>query len=66
MLFTGDVLFEHGIGRTDLPGGNMEEIERSIHRLYEFPGETVVYPGHGGTTTIAAERRGNPFVRGEE
>lgn len=63
-LFSGDTLFEHSIGRTDLPGGNTEEILMSITtKLFVLPDETVVYPGHGMKTTIGEEKKNNPFVR---
>jgi hydroxyacylglutathione hydrolase len=63
-LFSGDTLFAGSIGRTDLAGGSMKEIIRSIkERLLILPPDTVVYPGHGPETTIAAEISGNPFVR---
>jgi glyoxylase-like metal-dependent hydrolase (beta-lactamase superfamily II) len=62
-LFSGDTLFQRGIGRTDLEGGNFEKIVFSIkERLYALPGETVVYPGHGPKTTIREEKLMNPFV----
>ncbi len=62
-LFAGDTLFSRGIGRTDLPGGNFEKLVFSIkERLYALPGDTVVYPGHGPTTTIREEKLLNPFV----
>ena len=61
-LMAGDTLFRGGIGRTDLPGGDGRQILASIHnQLLGLPGETVVYPGHGETTTIAREKRSNPF-----
>ncbi len=61
----GDVLFNGSIGRTDLPGGNMETLLQSIRtQLYTLPDGVVVYPGHGPATTIGAEKRSNPFVRG--
>jgi glyoxylase-like metal-dependent hydrolase (beta-lactamase superfamily II) len=61
--FAGDTLFERSIGRTDLPGGNMDKIVVSIRRvLYRLPPDTVVFPGHGPTTTIKAEMLLNPFV----
>lgn len=64
LLFAGDTLFNGGVGRTDLWGGNWEELERSIlTRLYALPDETLVIPGHGPTTTIGEEARRNPFVR---
>ena len=60
---SGDTLFERGIGRTDLPGGDPRKIVFSIRNLlYALPPETVVYPGHGGRTTIGAEMLLNPFV----
>lgn len=66
-VFSGDTLFQHGIGRTDLPGGDEDAIYESIlTRLYPLAGEFVVYPGHGPTTTIAEERRANPFVQAAE
>ncbi len=62
-LFAGDTLFNRGIGRTDLPGGNFEKLVVSIkERLYALPGDTVVYPGHGPATTIREEKLMNPFV----
>ncbi len=63
VLFTGDVLFASSIGRTDLPTGNMETLLRSIReKLFILPDETKVYPGHGPSTTIGDEKRGNPFL----
>lgn len=61
-VFTGDTLFFRSIGRTDLYSGNPDEIRKSLHRLMQLPDETVVYPGHGITTTIGDEKKGNPFV----
>jgi glyoxylase-like metal-dependent hydrolase (beta-lactamase superfamily II) len=64
VVFTGDVLFEGSVGRTDLPGGDWDTLMESIRReLLPLPAHTVVYPGHGGTTTIGREREVNPFVR---
>lgn len=63
-LIGGDVLFRNSIGRTDLPGGNHQQLLESIaHSLYVLPDETVVYPGHGPETTIGHEKKTNPFVR---
>jgi glyoxylase-like metal-dependent hydrolase (beta-lactamase superfamily II) len=63
VLFDGDVLFKQGIGRTDLPGGNIDDLLDSIQRkLFTLPDETVVYPGHGPTTTIGEERQSNPWL----
>jgi len=62
-LFVGDTLFAGSIGRTDLPGGDLETLLRSIREvLFRFPDETVVYPGHGEPTTIGVEKRTNPFL----
>ena len=63
LLFSGDTLFRMSIGRTDLPGGNDEEIIKSVtEKLLCLPDETVVLPGHMQETTIGIERRYNPFV----
>jgi len=65
ILLSGDTLFQRSIGRTDLPGGNMEQEAESIRtKLYTLDPETAVYPGHGDATTIAEERAENPFVPG--
>lgn len=65
VVFSGDVLFREGIGRTNFPGGDMETLEASIRdRLYTLPPETVIYPGHGPSTAVGWEMRRNPFVRG--
>jgi hydroxyacylglutathione hydrolase len=62
-IFSGDVLFQQSIGRTDLPGGDHATLLESIRGLVEsLPQETAVYPGHMGTTTLAAERATNPFL----
>jgi len=63
LLFAGDTLFRGSIGRTDLPGGSVDDIARSIReRLLTLPDQTRVIPGHGPETTIGAEREDNPFV----
>lgn len=62
-LFAGDVLFAGSVGRTDLPGGSWDELQASIGVLLDtFPPETVVHPGHGPETTLAAELARNPFL----
>ncbi len=63
-LFAGDTLFAGSIGRTDLWGGSYPEIIRSIRtKLLALPAETIVFPGHGPTTTLADERESNPFLQ---
>lgn len=60
VLIGGDILFKGSFGRTDLPGGSMEILKKSIHeRMFTLPESTVVYPGHGPTTTIGEEKRTN-------
>jgi hydroxyacylglutathione hydrolase len=61
--FVGDALFAGSIGRTDLPGGNLEQLANSIFtQIYTLPANTVVYPGHGPETTVGDEMSGNPYV----
>ena len=65
VVVSGDTLFAGSVGRTDLFGGSMEVLMRSINeRLLTLPDETRVYPGHGPPTTIGDERAHNPFLRG--
>jgi hydroxyacylglutathione hydrolase len=62
-VFSGDVLFQGSVGRTDLPGGDWPTLLGSIRGLVEsLPGSTTVYPGHMGLTTLGAERASNPFL----
>lgn len=64
-IISGDVLFQQGIGRTDLPGGSMEQLENSVRqKLYLLDDHYIVYPGHGSYTTIGAEKIHNPFIPG--
>lgn len=62
-IISGDVLFQRGVGRTDLPEGSMQELQNSIRqKLYQLPDHYTVYPGHGDPTTIGDEKQLNPFV----
>lgn len=61
--FTGDVIFDGSVGRTDLPGGDMDVLMKSIvNQLYTLPDETILYPGHGSSTLVGKEKISNPFV----
>jgi hydroxyacylglutathione hydrolase len=63
-VFSGDVLFQGSIGRTDLPGGDTATLMRTLAELIQrLPDDTTVYPGHMGVTTIGRERETNPFLR---
>jgi glyoxylase-like metal-dependent hydrolase (beta-lactamase superfamily II) len=63
VVFSGDTLFNFGIGRTDMSGGDYATLINSIvTKLMVLPDDTIVYPGHGPATTIGAERKRNPFL----
>lgn len=63
MVFVGDVIFAGSVGRTDFPDGDFQQLATGIHgRLFSLPDETVLLPGHGPPTTVAEEKRTNPFV----
>lgn len=63
LIISGDVLFQHGIGRTDLPGGSFSQLEDSLRQgLYKLPDDYTVFPGHGERTSIGTEKKTNPFV----
>jgi len=63
LLVSGDTIFNGSVGRTDLWGGDMAQLVGSIRdKVLTLPDETVIAPGHGPTTTVAAEKRGNPFL----
>ena len=62
-LFVGDTLFFGSVGRTDFPGGSFEELKNSIqNKLFKLSEDVIVYPGHGGATTIKREKNSNPYV----
>jgi glyoxylase-like metal-dependent hydrolase (beta-lactamase superfamily II) len=64
VVFDGDVLFQGSIGRTDLPGGNYQQLIDSIqNELLTLPDETQLFPGHGLATTVGDEKQNNPFLR---
>lgn len=61
--FTGDVIFDGSVGRTDFPGGDMDVLKKSIlNQIYTLPDETILYPGHGSSTLVGKEKISNPFV----
>jgi len=62
-LFTGDTIFNEGVGRTDFEGGDENALRKSIKRILEFPDDTILLPGHGPRTTIQYEKLNNDYVR---
>lgn len=60
-LLAGDTLFTKSIGRTDHPGGDSQELKKSLAKLYNMSDDLIVYPGHGPETTIGYEKRNNPY-----
>jgi len=62
-LFSGDTLFAQSCGRTDLPGGDRQQMAQSLSRLAGLEGDLTVYPGHGESTTLAQEKMYNPYMR---
>lgn len=63
VIFSGDTLFQGSCGRTDLPTGDWNDIKQSLKKLAQLPGDYQVYSGHGPATSLAEERRSNPFMR---
>jgi glyoxylase-like metal-dependent hydrolase (beta-lactamase superfamily II) len=62
-IFCGDLIFYHGVGRTDLPGGSARTLIHSIEKyILSFPDDVRLYPGHGASTTVGEERVHNPFL----
>lgn len=64
ILISGDTLFCEGVGRSDLPGGSMNELVTSFRKIFSLPGDYRVFPGHGSATTLNQERMNNPFWLG--
>jgi glyoxylase-like metal-dependent hydrolase (beta-lactamase superfamily II) len=65
VCFCGDLIFAGSVGRTDLPGGDFDTLERSIReQVYTLPDETRLLSGHGSETTVGREKASNPFVGG--
>ena len=62
LCFSGDTLFRLSMGRTDLEGGDVTQMEYSLNKLMRYPDETTVLPGHGPSTTIGYERKFNPYI----
>lgn len=63
VAFVGDAIFRESVGRTDLPGGDFAMLENSIRQqIYSLPDRTLIYPGHGPSTTVGHEKKSNPYV----
>ena len=62
-FFSGDTLFRDSIGRTDLPGGNLDTLAQSLALMMALPADLAVHPGHGESTTIGRERQRNPYIQ---
>ena len=63
VLFTGDFILPHGVGRTDLPSCNAKELSKSMAKILKLPDATKIYGGHGEFSTLGIERKVNPFVK---
>ncbi len=64
VCFCGDLIFAGSVGRTDLPGGSWDALEKSIHeQIYSMPDETRLLSGHGPETTVGKEKKSNPYIR---
>ena len=63
IMFIGDFIFKDSIGRTDLPGGNMIEMEQSIEKIKNYNDDVILYPGHNEETTLGEEKQKNPYLQ---
>jgi glyoxylase-like metal-dependent hydrolase (beta-lactamase superfamily II) len=63
ILFSGDTVFKYSIGRTDLPGGNYNELMQSLEKIKKLPKNIIIYPGHGPVTTLKEELENNPYFK---
>lgn len=63
IMFTGDFLFKETIGRTDMPSGNPEAMQKSLKKIKSYPGDIQIYPGHGPATTLKYEKENNYFLK---
>jgi glyoxylase-like metal-dependent hydrolase (beta-lactamase superfamily II) len=66
LVFTGDTLFAGGIGRTDFPGGSINDMRLSLQKLVRLPDHFLIYPGHGAASTMGEEKRVNPFLKNND
>ncbi len=62
-MFTGDFLFKNSIGRTDMPTGNISDMQYSLNKIKTYPDDTIIYPGHGPSTTLKHEKETNYFLK---
>ncbi len=65
-LFVGDLIFQGSVGRTDLPGGSFQQLQESLYKITEFSEDTIIYPGHGPSTTLGRELMANPYLQNLE
>lgn len=63
-IFSGDLLFNGSVGRTDLPGGSVDALRNSLRKLLRLPDNIIIYPGHGPQTTLKKEKESNPYFEG--
>ena len=64
VLIAGDVIFKESVGRSDLPGGDFQTLEKSIkNQVFNLPDDVLIFPGHGPSTSVGHEKKHNPFVR---